>query len=231
MVDRKRKRAETTEKQVRFTINKPHRERALQSCLPEQWLVDDVINFFIFFLNERLEKEKDDRFVLFNTYFWNKLSDPESLDRLTKWKDNKKLWQAEYWLIPVHENKDHWCLCIVSVPKDLTQCKELFIYVLDSLKAQPIRNMCKRLRGFIATSWKKNHPDQSCPKHVNLIPCQLQVPMQSNGYDCGVFLLMYIRKYIENPISTNCPDWFRQESIKNLRGKLYNAIKQNIQES
>lgn len=220
---------ESSSSTAEYEISQHERQkRALQSCKPGNWLVDDAINFFIDHLKKKLN---NDRFVIFNSYFWTKLvsSKIENVNSLLDWNDVKTLWKADYWLVPMHMRASHWCLAVVCIEKCYTE-KVIYVYIMDSLQRQPIVKICKVLRKFIAlTSHQKNTDHKRPSLDVVIRGYQLSVPKQNNGYDCGVFMLQYILKYVINgPIHNDCPDWFQQNSIDQLRQRLYNAIEKHF---
>ena len=60
-----------------------------------------------------------------------------------------------------------------------------------------------------------------------------QVPLQDNGYDCGVFLLYYIEKFLEDAHQTlifqNLDEifnhnWFSPREASNLRKKIQKIL-------
>lgn len=211
-----------------FKLNDGEKQLALASCLPGQWLNDNVINFFVAALQHSLQKKGEQRFMLFETYFWSMLrhahGDVDELDRLVKWRNcNAQRWKAEYWLIPMLV-RGHWFLAVLQLPKDLRTSSELYLYIFDSLYTQRLNKTYAPLRNFIACSWMKQYPDESPPTGVNLVIRQLRVPTQTNDSDCGVFLLVYLRKFTEQPITTHAPHWFPTNHINQLRDMLYTAL-------
>lgn len=204
------------------------RERALKSCEPGQWIVEDVVNLWIDTLQKSLDRKGDKRFIIFNSFFWPKLKDDiKSAARLVKWI-KQELWKAQYWLIPIH-SKDHWFLCVVRLPKDMYSCRKIRVYALDSLKKQPVTDICRIIRHFITASWEHAHKANSSEvnhfKQIFLSAKRLRVPKQTNGCDCGFFMLRYIEKFIGDPIKKHNEKWFEPESVSKLREKLYNVIK------
>lgn len=213
-------REERESKRRKYDFNK---ERAIKACEKGEWIVEDVVNFYVSLLEEQLEKNGDGRFILFNSFFWPMLKeDKDNAKRLVNWI-KKDLWTAEYWIIPMYSDS-HWFLCVVKLPADLVTCKRLHVYFMDSLVVQNIRAICKKLRYFIAASWMLKNPGKECPRQVQLIPKQLNVPKQTNGCDCGFFMLQYIKLFTKKPIHEDSPNWFSIKTISTLRERLRGAI-------
>lgn len=220
-------------KPFHFELNDGCKQLALASCLPGQWLDDSVINFMVSLLRHQLEERGEKRFILFDTYFWSMLksADPTTLQRLVRWGDNAARWTASYWLIPMNK-RSHWFLTVVALPADLSSnTYNVPIYILDSLQQQNARSTCSPLRDFIALSWRAAHPAQPSPQSATLRVMQLQVPQQWNDFDCGIYLILYMRRFTQQPITTNSPRWFTPPNLKQLRHKLYIAIQQKAGQS
>ncbi|VAH91116.1 unnamed protein product [Triticum turgidum subsp. durum] len=161
-------------------------------CLrPHGWLNDEVINLYLELLKERGMREPK-RFLkchFFNTFFYKKLAcgktgyDYKSVKR---WTTSRKLGyeliECDKIFVPVHQNV-HWCLAIINMKAktvqyldslggdDLRVYEMLARYIVDEVKD-------KSNKEIDISSWTKESIDR--------------IPLQENGWDCGMFMLKYI---------------------------------------
>jgi len=163
----------------------------LECLRPRGWLNDEVINLYIELLKERAEREPK-RFLkchFFNTFFYKKLTcgiagyDYQSVRRWTTFKKlGYGLADCEKIFIPVHRDV-HWCLAIINM-KDKT-----FQY-LDSLGGLD-HDVLRVLARYIMDELKdKNNLEIDAYSWV--VKASNCLPLQHNGWDCGMFMLKYI---------------------------------------
>ncbi|KAK3128011.1 hypothetical protein QOZ80_7AG0581430 [Eleusine coracana subsp. coracana] len=162
----------------------------LQCLRPRGWLNDEVINLYIELLQERAEREPT-RFLkchFFNTFFYKKLTsgiagyDYQSVRRWTTFKKlGYGLIECEKIFVPVHRGA-HWCLAVINV-KDKT-----FQY-LDSLGGMG-HDVLRVLARYIMDELKdKNNIEIDISSWLEVSD---NLPLQQNGWDCGMFMLKYI---------------------------------------
>ncbi|KAF0887821.1 hypothetical protein E2562_004042 [Oryza meyeriana var. granulata] len=161
-------------------------------CLrPTAWLNDEVINLYLELLKER-EIREPERFLkchFFNTFFYKKLAcgkngyDYKSVKRwTTRRRLGYELIECDKIFVPVHKDV-HWCLAIINM-------KERTFQYLDSLGGVD-HQVSRVLARYIAeevkdksneeidiSSWEEDLADY--------------IPLQQNGWDCGMFMLKYI---------------------------------------
>ncbi|KAF6999452.1 hypothetical protein CFC21_015480 [Triticum aestivum] len=187
-------------------------------CLrPRGWLNDEVINLYLELLKERAEREPQ-RFLkchFFNTFFYKKLAcgktgyDYQSVRRWTN--PNKlgyRLADCEKIFIPVHRDV-HWCLAIIDM-------KEETFHYLDSLGGKD-SGVLRILARYIMDELKdKNNIeiDTSSWREVSV-----HIPLQHNGWDCGMFMLKFIDFYSRGLIlsfSQEHMEYFRRRTAKEI---------------
>ncbi|XP_048554728.1 ubiquitin-like-specific protease 1A [Triticum urartu] len=187
-------------------------------CLrPRGWLNDEVINLYLELLKERAEREPQ-RFLkchFFNTFFYKKLAcgktdyDYQSVRRWTT--PNKlgyRLADCEKIFIPVHRDV-HWCLAIIDM-------KEETFHYLDSLGGKD-SGVLRILARYIMDELKdKNNIeiDTSSWREVSV-----HIPLQHNGWDCGMFMLKFIDFYSRGLIlsfSQEHMEYFRRRTAKEI---------------
>ncbi|KAJ1297178.1 hypothetical protein BS78_01G357800 [Paspalum vaginatum] len=188
-------------------------------CLrPGRWLNDEVINLYLELLKER-ERREPKKFLkchFFNTFFYKKLAcgkngyDYKSVKR---WTTQRKLGydliECDKIFVPVHKDV-HWCLAIINM-------KENTFQYLDSLGGMDY-NVRRVLARYIAEEAK----DKSNKViDTSLWPEDLvdDIPLQQNGWDCGMFMLKYIdfhSRGLNLSFSQEDMEYFRKRTAKEI---------------
>ncbi|KAL6847082.1 hypothetical protein ACP4OV_022935 [Aristida adscensionis] len=95
---------------------------------------------------------------------------------------------------------------------------------------------------YLESEWrhlKKNHPPntsisdsiwEDLPRNIHTE--NIQVPQQNNAYDCGIFMLYYIKKFIKeaperltrDKLNMFSRSWFNSEDASELRPKIQNLL-------
>lgn len=171
-------------------------------CLREtQWLNDEVINFYFSMLQEHNTKNVNNagevqnsdfpKIYTFSTFFFQSLtSNGYNYRNVAKWTKRKKvdIFSFDLILIPLHVGGNHWTLGVINI-------KEKNIKLYDSLNLQN-KNFFVYIKRYIADEAKdkKNEiidlSQWTCSQ--NGTPEQ-GIPLQQNGYDCGVFTCMFAK--------------------------------------
>jgi len=150
-----------------------------------EWLNDEVVNFYVQMLMERNNAKGYPKTFIFNTHFYSMILSKGKYDysKVRRWTTKQKLdvFSLAKVLVPVHLGT-HWCLAIVnfkqkrfeyydSLGADNSVCiKTLRQWVEDE-------SQDKRKKAFDFTGWTNYTPKD--------------IPMQQNGYDCGVFMCKF----------------------------------------
>lgn len=167
---------------------------SLQCLKPGAWLNDEVINLYFELLKER-EKREPKKFLkchFFNTFFYNRLiSGKHGYDfkAVKRWTTQRKLGYAliecDKIFVPIHK-EIHWCLAVINVKDESFQYLDSLggsdNYVLKML-ARYLKDEVRDKSGkeIDTLSWKKESVDD--------------LPLQKNGWDCGMFMLKYADFY------------------------------------
>ncbi|XP_066993431.1 sentrin-specific protease 1 isoform X2 [Anabrus simplex] len=154
--------------------------RDIATLSSNNWLNDEVINFYMNLLIERGKEGKYPTMYGFNTFFYPKLiqSGHSSLKRWTRKID---IFSYDMLIIPVHLGV-HWCMAAVDFRK-----KSIRYY--DSMGA-PNRTCLEALMGYLEEEMmdkKKEKFDRTGWTTENV----QNIPQQMNGSDCGMFACMY----------------------------------------
>lgn len=156
----------------------------LATLCPSRWLNDEVINFYFQLINSRSEKSQGSLpFIhVFTSFFYPKMRDRgyEAVRASTR-RLMPSVLSRDMILFPIHLGS-HWCLAVIDF-------QEKTISYYDSLHGR--NEQClKSLRNWLAmesrdklqvefdfAGWQER--------------CCNDIPSQRNGYDCGVFTLVF----------------------------------------
>ncbi|KAG1338685.1 ubiquitin-like-specific protease ESD4 [Cocos nucifera] len=193
--------------------------REILQCLSSgAWLNDEVINVYLELLQER-ERREPGKFLkchFFNTFFYKKLNSGRNgydFKAVRRWTTQKKLGYGliEYDKIFVPVHKDiHWCLAVINVKNETLQyldslggmdtvvLRVLATYFMDEVKD-------KSDKQIDTTLWKQESVDN--------------LPLQKNGWDCGMFMLKYTDFYsrgLSLSFSQEHMEYFRKRTAKEI---------------
>lgn len=153
--------------------------------------------------------------------------------------------EASYILIPLHCDDNHWALAILCLGtsgtgKDDAQPCILF---LDSCAEPECTKYTKRfdkkaqaIRVYLNTYAKITNM-QYTDKNLPLF--HAKVPQQDNGYDCGMFLLEFIIRFVnsrnktvlfKNLLQRDNGQWFSQQHPGSLRRSVFLALRVPLKE-
>ncbi|KAI0529608.1 hypothetical protein KFK09_002166 [Dendrobium nobile] len=166
----------------------------LQCLRPGAWLNDEVINLYFELLKER-EKREPKKFLkchFFNTFFYKKLTSEKhgyDFKAVKRWTTQRKLGYAliecDKIFVPIHK-EIHWCLAVINVKDGSFQ----YLDSLGGLDNHVLKMLARYLKDEVrdksgkeidTLSWKKEFVDE--------------LPLQKNGWDCGMFMLKYADFY------------------------------------
>ncbi|KAG2267850.1 hypothetical protein Bca4012_061650 [Brassica carinata] len=222
-------------------------------CLsPRECLTSPVINFYIRFLQHQVfaANQTAAGCHFFNTFFYKKLIEAVSYKgndkeaffvKLRRWWKGFDLFRKSYIFIPIHEDL-HWSLVIICIP-DKEDESGLTILHLDSLGLHPTRSIFNNVKRFLIEEWSYLNQDASLPdlpiseKIWRDLPdrineAEVKVPQQKNDFDCGLFVLYFIQRFIEDaPQRLKLHDlgmihkkWFKPSEASALRIKIWNKL-------
>lgn len=164
-------------------LNIPISRRTLHCLTDGQWLSDEIVNFYFSLLHEKAGDAR--KIFCWNSFFFQKLSG-SGYAGVRNWTARKQidlfdLEQVELVLMPVHL-VDHWALGVVNMREKTTM-------YLDSLGTDS-SEFHKIIVGYLDEEFSVKHASE--PKPVwKKSKSPKNLPLQSNGSDCGVFICMY----------------------------------------
>ncbi|XP_061370838.1 probable ubiquitin-like-specific protease 2A isoform X2 [Gastrolobium bilobum] len=232
-------------------------KRDVELLQPETFINDTIIDFYIKYLKNKLPTDEQDRFHFFNSFFFRKLADldkdPSSaydgraaFQRVRKWTRKVNLFKKDYILIPINYSL-HWSLIVICHPGEVTcfrdeeikeSSKVPCILHMDSLKGSH-KGLKNLFQSYLCEEWRERHQtvvDDDSSKFLHLRFISLELPQQENFYDCGLFLLHYVERFLEEaPINFNPfkitkfsnflnSNWFPPPEASLKRSDIHNLI-------
>ncbi|XP_044493280.1 ubiquitin-like-specific protease 1D isoform X2 [Mangifera indica] len=223
---------------------------------PEAYLTSSIMNFYIRYLQQQASPTNraiwDCHF--FNTYFYQKLKEAvsrtggekDSFIKFRRWWKGINIFQKAYIFIPIHEDL-HWSLVIICIPDKEDESGPNVLH-LDSLSLHSSRSIFDNIRSFLKEEWNLLYQEVTpadIPIPERIWKClprridarKIKVPQQKNDYDCGLFVLYFMKRFIEEvPERLKKKDlemfgtrWFRPEEASGLRVEIRNLIKKEFQ--
>ncbi|KAF8681759.1 hypothetical protein HU200_045196 [Digitaria exilis] len=192
-------------------------KRDADLLLPETFVNDTIIDFYIKYLSTRIESTEKRRYHFFNSFFFRKLADldkdqgraPEgraAFLRVRKWTRKINVFEKDFLFIPVNFSL-HWSLIVICYPGEVVTSKDgdtdlsaevPCILHMDSLKGSHA-GLKDIIQSYLWEEWKERHPDSASDnsdKFLNLRFVSLELPQQDNSFDCGLFLLHYAELFL-----------------------------------
>lgn len=230
-------------------------------CLaPFSYLSSAIMNFYIQYLqrSEFLRTEHRNDYHFFNTFFYSKLEealesqskqeDGNSFAKLRRWFKGVNIFEKAYIFFPIHACQ-HWSLAIISIPAREYEAGPIILH-LDSLGLHTSRTIFENIRSYLKAEWehlKHSEVQAEVPiaeKIWKELPLkieekQIQVPQQENDYDCGLFVLFFMERFIEEaPPRLGKTDldrfgskWFRPVEASHLRDSIRVLLEKHFKEA
>ncbi|XP_043704056.1 ubiquitin-like-specific protease 1D [Telopea speciosissima] len=228
------------------------------ACLaPEAFLSSIIMNFYIRYLRRLVSPTGRPRgdYHFFNTYFYEKLkeavsdkrSQKDAFVKFRRWWKGVNIFQKAYILLPIHEKK-HWSLLIICNPEKDEESGHIILLHLDSLGCHTSSEIFENIRRFLKEEWKyvseevapldpsigdgewRNLQDKITERRI-------MVPQQKNDYDCGIFVLYFMERFIEEAPERikkkNIPmfgeRWFEPEEASGLRERIRELLNEEFE--
>ena len=199
------------------------------TCLKDlEWLSDEVVNFYFALVQERAAKRGTVRVFCWTSFFFSKLV-ANGYSGVKNWTSRKQIdlfADTDLILIPVHV-VDHWALGVVDLKNKTTQ-------YLDSLGASPESlDFHSVILEYLRCEFGAKRPGSELDtKAFKRLAPPTDLPLQSNGSDCGVFICMYALVIAAGlPVtSLGSPDvdaMRRRMAVDIVRGKIRFFPRQN----
>ena len=188
----------------------------------KDWVNDSILDFFTkFYIESSIEKSiiKREQVHLMSSFFYTKLiSNPtDYYSNVKKWVNNTDLFSKKYVVIPINISY-HWFSCIITnldAILDFHQNKDkneainsdeisinnplINILTFDSLRQTHSREI-DPIKEFLISYAFDKYSIQLDKTQIKMKTCP--VPQQPNMSDCGVHVILNIKKFFENPVET-----------------------------
>ncbi|XP_050872502.1 ubiquitin-like-specific protease 1D isoform X3 [Lathyrus oleraceus] len=220
-------------------------------CLaPEGYLTSTIMNFYIRYLKQQVSPTISD-YHFFNTYFYKKLKEAVSCKdsnnrdtifaKFRRWWKGVNIFQKAYVLIPIHQDL-HWSLSIICFPDKEDESGPIILH-LDSLGLHSSRSVFENIKSYLIK--ERNYLSKECASSDVPIADRIwkslsstietvimKVPQQKNEYDCGLFVLYFIRRFMEEApdrlkkknLAMFSKKWFKPEEASSLRAKIHKLL-------
>ncbi len=178
--------------------------RAFKFLRPKTWLNNDIINFWMMYL-----QSKNTKSIYLSSHFVPLLK-INKIKQTKRHYKNKSLWLQEFICIPINIGNYHWVLVVVDIEQ-----REINFY--DSMGGNGNEYLHAILKWLQADSEDNDIPfDES---DWILTDHKKDIPQQTNGYDCGVFVLM-TAEYKTNHYEFN----YNQDDMPRIRMEIATQI-------
>ena len=191
---------------------------SLERLNDKKWLNDELVNLYMKLLNDRAERVSSAthtrlKYYCFNSFIGQFLFPAYSYPK--NWSKNINLTELDFLLVPFNRSSqvdgttnNHWGLCVLNcVKKRFEYYDALGLSGNDRLDA--LKRYVTEDTEYDFSEWK------------NFIPSRM--PLQKNGYDCGVFMLKYA-DYITDNLELD----FDQADMKYFRLRIANEMKEGF---
>lgn len=226
------------------------------------YLTDDIVQFYCAYLLNKVPPECSSRIHIFDSIFHgqldkifqNKLDSKKLKQLINKWLNNIDIFDKNYLIFPVCQD-DHWFVIVVCYPSAVLDPESVEscisntsssggdtsilrngkqvpgIIVMDSLQRdKPL--ITRQIRAFLDFAWREKLRGIKNFSYHNLKEYCPALPSQTNAFDCGVYMLAYIKCFIEQP-----ERFYRQvrkdsdESREVLKNKIESCLKDTTREA
>ena len=185
--------------------------QTMMEIYENQWLNNDVIDFYMKMLHERdmmlCVQDKSRRSShYYSCYFMTLLLPPNGYNYSNeKLVEEVQCFRKEKIFCPINVNASHWSMLVIYI-----QEKRIAYY--DSMQVHGKKYLDGALQYLVDESLTMNRPFDK--EQWTLITYADGLPLQENDYDCGVFALMYA-----DFITDDLPLVFGQQHMELFRKK------------
>lgn len=222
----------------------------LDTVEDEQELNDAIIDFFVLYTSYHAsDRDSLEKCHFFSSFFYTKLSErvkkgknlvlPSSQERHARacsFTRRVDIFKKEFLFIPVCRSGHWFLLLIYNLPRlearDSDQQPRSFIFVMDSIAwsnantPSPREHEAEMMRSFLRCEWAEKKGSSIVVDDKSLPLVYPKVPQQDNGYDCGIYVLLFFAEFLQRkfPVTQLLSDemlqWYDQRSALLLRMKI-----------
>jgi ubiquitin-like-specific protease 1C/D len=222
----------------------------LKCLAPSTYLNDEVIQFYTAYLIAECCNAPQKMHVFDNLFHdrlretfhgdINKPWEPTRWKQLKNWFSSVNIFEKDFLIFPICQ-QEHWLAIIVCYPNEVRDCdghstspdsesssrnKPLpGIMILDSLGLKkPL--LTSEVRYFLDFEWRTRFTVIKDFFYHNLPQYHPKLPKQTNAYDCGIFMLAYLKAFIETP--ERFYRLVRKSHDKEIEGELTEMINNSL---
>jgi sentrin-specific protease 1 len=205
----------------------------MRTLRPREWLNDNIVNFYIELIKER----EPEGLLIWNTFFYARLHADTVVDdavaedgrgynysnvrRWTLRPEEINIMERDLILVPINYEQYHWAL-VALWPSSRRICyMDSLSDTVPSLARKGAEAVEKVLRWVADDTGDKGYQSQEDVNAWTQIDPPPGLPQQSNGCDCGAFLLMYM-EYVSLGLGWDMN--FTQEHMGEFRRRIAGAI-------
>lgn len=202
----------------------------------DNYLDTDVIDRYMEHIWKKLPKHKRESCTYLDCLWFSMYLEEALSFNVLKWTKAKRIFTKQYVFIPI-VHWGHWNLLILChFGEDLSsEARTPCMLLLDSLKEADPNRLEPLIRKFLIDLHKEDGREDG-DKIIAEIPLLVpEVPQQTNGNDCGVFLLHFVDKFLKQApknfsICEGCypyfftKNWFKSREIGKRRKHIYDVI-------
>ncbi|EYU31270.1 hypothetical protein MIMGU_mgv1a025023mg, partial [Erythranthe guttata] len=171
-----------------------------------------------------------------------------SFKKFRRWWKGVNIFEKAYIFLPIHESH-HWSLVIICIPNKEDESGPIILH-LDSLGMHISKSIFSDVRSFIIEEWNFLKREEVLPELPiadniwNKLSRRIdekivQVPQQSNEYDCGLFVLFFMERFIDEAperlkkedIGMFGKQWFRPQEASSLRKKISSLLRDEFKKA
>ena len=184
----------------------------LRELYENHWIDDNIIDFTMKMFQERDDYECEEKTSKRSSHFYScyfmklLLVNGYDYSNVRKWSKKFNIFEKDKVFCPVNWNNKHWALLVIHVQK-----KKIMYY--DSMGIKGKKYLDSALQYMYDEAKKLNISFNY--DEWQLISYNKSLPQQENGYDCGIYVILFA-DYIAN----NLPLTFTQGMVSSFRKKL-----------
>eukprot|EP01018_Ginkgo_biloba_P039879 Gb_17992 [translate_table: standard] len=164
----------------------------------DKYLDTNIIDRYMEQLWKKLPKDKQESCTYLDCLWFSMYLEEALSFNVLKWTKAKRIFSKRYVFIPI-VHWSHWNLLILChFGEDFSsQTRTPCMLLLDSLKETEPKRLEPLIRKFIMEVYREEGRQES-DKTISSIPLLVpDVPQQTNGNDCGVFLLHFVDLFLK----------------------------------
>ena len=216
-------------------------EKDLNRLMNNQWLSDNVINFYTpYLVSKTLPVEMSSLVHVYDTFFYTGLITGMIQYR----KSHFDVFKKRLIIIPINQGSDHWAMLFLFNPgnaslEEVDQEAIPYVLVADSYYEPPDPRMAAKIKQYLTKLWMVKYEGISKKEAKQLFNDQrfrvevFNGPMQDNTVDCGIYAFKnveYILTNIESFLWAPPPKTFRkiykQEDMAQERNRIGEQIRE-----